>query len=133
MKHILFITGILFTILLYIPQEEVSISNTVTSESGTVTKEKNTKDMQHRLEKISKDLKNSKALTSRRNVQTTNYTSHLSRIQRNAVRILQDIRLKGDDKLQKVSEYVSYCQTLNYSSLLCRMGYHVYALRKIVI
>ena len=123
----------MFVALLCTPQEEVNIGNIDTSECGAVTKGKSATDMPHRLEKVGKDLKNSKALTSRRNVQTTNCASHLSRIQRHAVRILQDIRLKGEDKLQKVSEYVSYCQRVNYSSLLCRMGYHVYALRKIVI
>jgi hypothetical protein len=32
-----------------------------------------------------------------------------------------------------VSEYVAQCQTLNLASLLSRRGYHVYALRKIII
>ena len=46
---------------------------------------------------------------------------------------IQYFRLKEINLLRKVSEEVTICQTINFSTLLCRMGYHVYGLRKIII
>lgn len=88
--------------------------------------------MQHRLEILSSDLKGSNCLTPRRTAQTSINTFDI-RIQKNAEKILQIFRLKEANLLRKVSESVSICQTINRSALLVRTGYHVYALRKIII
>ena len=50
-----------------------------------------------------------------------------------AEKAIQYFRLKEINLLRKVSEEVTICQTINFSTLLCRMGYHVYGLRKIII
>lgn len=95
-------------------------------------KEKGSADIQYFLTVLSTDLKGSNGLTARRTIQSTNNTFNL-RIQKVAERILQDIRLKEANALRRVSENVSECQTINLSTLLCRMAQHVFVLRKLII
>ncbi len=125
--------GLLLTVILFSPQEVVSSEETEVPTKESYIQEKSAAaDMQHRFEIIFQDLRNSNCLTPCRHVQSTFYIPHV-RVVKTAIRLHQDIRLKGLDQLQKVTEYVSICQTINYSSLYCRWAYHVYALRKIVI
>nr|WP_129735575.1 hypothetical protein [Parabacteroides goldsteinii] len=132
MKNILFILTLLFGILLFSPQEETESNDIVMSNKEAVMKEKSSADMQYFLTVLSTDLKGSNGLTARRTVQSTNNTFNL-RIQKMAERVLQDMRLKEIDALRKVSQNVSECQTINLSTLLCRMAQHVFVLRKLII
>ena len=45
----------------------------------------------------------------------------------------QYLRLKGHDLISKLLEYNSITHHINYSALLTRNGYHVFALRKLLI
>ncbi|WP_075556770.1 hypothetical protein [Parabacteroides timonensis] len=132
MKNILFILTLLFGILLFSPQEEIESNDIVMSNKEAVMKEKSSADMQYFLTVLSTDLKGSNGLTARRTVQSTNNTFNL-RIQKMAERVLQDMRLKEINALRKVSQNVSECQTINLSTLLCRMAQHVFVLRKLII
>lgn len=60
-------------------------------------------------------------------------SSPTERTCRNITRFIRIAQLKEDNNLHKTSETVSVFQTINHSSLLCRSGYHIYALRKIII
>ncbi|MDR1203438.1 MAG: hypothetical protein LBL58_17655 [Tannerellaceae bacterium] len=135
MKNILFVTGIFITFLFFhTPDEELADDTFALNKCEAVVLEKNaTKDIQHRFEIISNDLKNSNCRTPRRNVQKTNLLPNNNKVLKNIIRILQDFQLKEKELLQKVSEYVAKRQTLYLASLLSRRGYHVYALRKITI
>lgn len=132
-KNILFIVGLLMGMLLFAPEEETN-SNELFMATGqeAVMKEKSSSDVQHRLEVLSNELKGSNCLTPRRNIQTSNFSFEL-RVLKNVEKTLRDMRLKEVNQLCKVSEDVSIGQTINVSTLLCRMGYHVYSLRKILI
>lgn len=133
MKKFLFIIGLLMGILLLAPGEDSeSNSELIAANREAVMKEKGASDIQHNLEILSNELKESNCLTPRRNIQASGFSLDL-RIHKTAERLLQYIRLKGENQLCKVSENVSAYQTINFSSLLCRMGYHIYALRKILI
>ena len=132
MKNILFILTLLFGILLFSPQAETESNDIIVSKNEAIMKEKNSADMQYFLTVLSTDLKGSNGLTARRTVQSTNNTFNL-RIQKIAERVLQDIRLKEMNALRKVSQNVSECQTINLSTLLCRMAQHVFVLRKLII
>lgn len=114
------------------PQEEVESDNIAVAQKEAVMKEKGSADVQYYLNVLSTDLKESKGLTTRRTVQSTNNTFHL-RTLKIAEKVLQDIRLKEMNAQRKVLENVSECQTINLSTLLCRMGEHVFALRKLII
>ncbi len=134
MKRMLYIAGLFCMLLLFgISHDEVLNDSQTIVTSEAIMKEKNSKaDMQHRLEMISNDLKNSNFRTPRRTIQLNTNTQNANSLY-NYIRTLQEFRMKGANQLQKISEYVAYCQTSNYSTLLCRMRYHVYALRKIII
>lgn len=88
--------------------------------------------MQYFLTVLSTDLKGSNGLTARRTIQSTNNAFNL-RTLKMAEKILQDIRLKEMNALRKISLDVSECQTINLSTLLCRMAQHVFVLRKLII
>ena len=132
MKNFLFILTLLFGMLLFSPQEEVESDNIAVAQKEAVMKEKGSADVQYYLNVLSTDLKESKGLTARRTVQSNNNTFHL-RTLKIAEKVLQDIRLKEMNAQRKVLENVSECQTINLSTLLCRMGEHVFALRKLII
>ncbi|KKB45707.1 MULTISPECIES: hypothetical protein [Parabacteroides] len=132
MKNFLFILTLLFGILLFSPQEEIESNDTVVSNKEAVMKEKGSADMQYFLTVLSTDLKGSNGLTARRTIQSTNNAFNL-RTLKMAEKILQDIRLKEMNALRKISLDVSECQTINLSTLLCRMAQHVFVLRKLII
>ncbi|MDR3141742.1 MAG: hypothetical protein LBU37_08470 [Tannerellaceae bacterium] len=131
----LIITGLFIAFLFFHTlDEELANDNFALNKCEAVVLEKNAaNDMQHRFEIISNDLKNSNCRTPRRNVQNTNISPNNNKVIKNLIRILQDFQLKERELLRKVSEYVAERQTLNLASLLSRRGYHVYALRKIII
>lgn len=119
--------------LLFVPEEETKSNELCMATSQeAVMKEKSSSDVQHRLEVLSNELKGSNCLTPRRNIQTTGFSFEL-RVLKNIEKAFWDKRLKEVNQLCKVSEDVSISQTINLSTLLCRMGYHVYSLRKILI
>lgn len=133
MKQIVFIVGILLAALLLSPSKRtISEHIAMTGHETTLCEKTTDSDMKERLEKISKDLRGSNFLTPRRPVQST-YNQPSARILKTATRLLYDVRLRGADQLQRISEYNSLCQTINYSALLTRTGYHVLALRKLLI
>jgi len=84
------------------------------------------------LEILTKDLKTSNFLTPRRNIQPFQQTFS-SRIIHQLTKQLRASRLKGEEEFCKILQFNSYRQTIKLSSLLCRRGYHIYALRKIII
>ena len=110
MKNFLFILTLLFGILLFSPQEENESNDIAVSKKEAVMKEKSSADVQY----------------------LTNNTFHL-RTLKIAEKVLQDIRLKEMNAQRKVLENVSECQTVNLSTLFCRMAQHVFALRKLII
>lgn len=132
MKNFLFILTLLFGILLFSPQEEMESNDTIMSNKEAVMKEKGSADMQYFLNVLSTDLKSSNGLTARRTIQTTNNAFNL-RTLKIAEKILHDLRLKEMNALRKISLNVSECQTINLSTLLCRMAQHVFVLRKLII
>ena len=130
MKNFLFILTLLFGMLLFVPEE---VQNNDTTPGFEAQKEAVMKaDMQHNLEILSSDLKGSNCLTPRRTAQSPGNTLNI-RLLKIEERAIQYFRLKEINLLRKVSEGVTICQTINFSTLLCRMGYHVYGLRKIII
>ena len=121
MKNFLFILTLLFGILLFVPEDVQNNDTTLDLQvqKEAVMIEKGTADMQHNL-------------TPRRSIQNVSNTLNI-RLLKIEEKAIQYFRLKEINLLRKVSEEVTICQTINFSTLLCRMGYHVYGLRKIII
>lgn len=104
----------------------------LTEREYAIMEENAATEVQHRLEIITNDIKNSNCLVPRRNIQTYQFVPRIN-VFKNTVRVFQDIRLKEAEQLQKVSKYISDLQTINYSILRSVKGYHIYALRKLII
>lgn len=134
MKKYLLIIGVLLAFFLHLPAEAEQEEQAVLLAQRTysLNAKDTAADTQERFEQIGKDMRSSNCLTPRRHVQSNSISSHL-RVVRHAVRVIQDIRLREAHQLQRVSEQVTQCQTINYSILLLRSGYRIYALRKIII
>lgn len=134
MKKILFILGLLISIALFTPEDGISSNDNLLSQTQdeAVMKEKTAADMQHNFEVLSNELKDSSFLTPRRILQTTSNISEI-RVLKNVEKLLQYMRLKGENQLHKVSQNASVYQSINLSTLLCRMGQHVFVLRKLII
>ena len=127
MKNFLFILGLLISFMLFAPEEGTkSMDEVMSATKEAVMKEKNTADAQRRFEVLSN------CLTPRRISQTANNTIEI-RIWKNMEKSLQDMRLRGVNQLHRVSQHISTYQIINLSTLLCRMGEHVFALRKLII
>ena len=111
MKNFLFILGLLISFMLFAPEEGTkSMDEVMSATKEAVMKEKNTADAQRRFEVLSNELK-----------------------WKNMEKSLQDMRLRGVNQLHRVSQHISTYQIINLSTLLCRMGEHVFALRKLII
>lgn len=133
MKNFLFIIGLLISFMLFAPEERVkSNDELISANKEAVMKEKNAADAQRRFEVLSNELKSSNCLTPRRVFQTTSNTINV-RIFKNMEKLLQDLRLRGENLSQRVSQHISNYQIVNLSTLLCRMGQHVFTLRKLII
>lgn len=106
-------------------------SNAIVSVQSIIEVEDNSSHENEVRFELSKELKESSCLLPR--VQQSSNSSWVQRITRSDNKLLQFLLLKEHNLLRKVSETVSAYQTINHLSLLCRSGYHIYALRKIII
>ncbi len=133
MRKILFIASLLAVICMLASSPEANRGTLrIQAEEAVVNMSGHTETMHHPVEFLSKDTRGGNLLTARRTVQAFSMTSEVRNVSE-IVRITQDFRMKDTDRLQKVSASVTKLQTINHSALLTRMGYHVYALREIII
>ncbi len=81
---------------------------------------------------LTENIKNSNLLTPRRAISLLTFSINL-RSQSHIGKAIQQLRLRGHDLMEKLSEEKSITHHINYSTLLCRNGYHILALRKLLI
>lgn len=135
MKNILLIIGLWIGLFLLAPHEDANgdREGMTSSASEAVMKEKpSAADVQHHLEILSNELKDSNCLTPRRVLQTTSNASTF-RIHHSVEKLLQAFRLRNTESLCRTAANLSVCQTNQISTLFCRMGQHIYVLRKLII
>ena len=113
MKNFLFILTLLFGMLLFVPEEEQKscTASDLSAQKEAIMMEKGAADMQHNLEILTCDLKDSNCLTPRRTVQTVSNTINI-RLLKIEEKTIQYFRLKEINLLRKVSEEVTICQTI---------------------
>lgn len=133
MKKVLSILGLLCIVLLLSPdngfrQEE---STCITTEESQIKDADGVSQHKMMLIELSNELKESSCLTAR-TLQITN-NIWVQRLTKSSYKLTELIRIKEHNELRKVSETVTAFQTINHSTLLCRAGYHIYGLRKIII
>lgn len=134
MKQFLVIIGfVLSAVLFFNRNEKVQMfAMSIAQANETVMEEPADHDMETCIAVLSSDLKNSNLLSPRRVVQTITYNFNL-RTQNQVEKTYQFLRLKGHDLISRLLENVSITHHINYSALLTRNGYHVFALRKLLI
>lgn len=133
MKSWLFIIGLLVSALLFAPElMSPSEGEGVSPATEAIMEKQNTTDTQRKFEVLSNELKTSNCLTPRRVFQSSNNSVDL-REWKTFEKFLQDLRLRGENQLHKVSQHTSTFQGVIVSTLFCRMGQYVYSLRKLII
>ena len=134
MKVILHIIILLLGVFFFTAEESQDDTAVLLSQAQKemITVEEGTTDMQHHLDILSNELKDTNCLVPRRSIQTSSSTLNI-RLFKFEKKILQISYLKKTNLLRKVSEEVTTFQTIKFSTLLCRMGYHIKGLRKIII
>ncbi len=133
MKNILFIIGLLLSVVLFVPEEgaEGMREDNIATRSA-IMQEQGSADTQRHFEMISNDLKSCNCLTPRRVFQPGNNTFDL-KSWKTTEKMLQDMRLRSENQIHKASQHTSFHQALELSTLVCRGGEHVYALRKLIL
>lgn len=132
-KQFLYIIGFLFALLLFSPNDQKSdLCPTHLQETQSVMEETEQANREQHIAILKDDLKNSNLLSPRRTLQSVSSQFHI-RSQSQTEKNIQYFRLKGYDLMAKLLEEKSITHHINYSTLLCRNGYHVFALRKLLI
>lgn len=135
MRKTLYIFSLLLGIFLLLPEEEVQHKQTVINafvEQESVLLENGEGELQQQIVIICNDLQDCNGLALRRSSQTNSQITPI-RLLRTSQKNYHLFCLKKTNLLRKVLEEVNTYQTISYSTLLCRMGYHVFGLRKILI
>jgi hypothetical protein len=100
---------------------------------AALTARKASTDVEHKLTLLSNELKGHTCVLPRQTSGQGVRPVANKRTLRSMEKVLQQFRLRGEDQLRKVSEIISDCQILNYFTLLCRRGYYIFTLRKLLI
>lgn len=134
MKHLLLLIGLLIGTLLFASEGETGGNGPATPDAReTVMKEKNAAtDIHYRIEALGNELKGTKGLAPRRVFQPTGQSFQI-RFQQSFDKLLQALRQRTQGTIYKISEGVSLGQTIHLSTLFCRNGHHIFALRKLII
>jgi hypothetical protein len=101
--------------------------------AASLTGRKAPTDVEHRLTLLSNELKGRTCVLPRQT--SGQWVHHIAnkRTLQGLEKALQQFRLRGESQLGRVNKIASDCQTVNYFTLLCRRGYYIFALRKLLI
>ncbi|MDR2765302.1 MAG: hypothetical protein LBB90_09775 [Tannerella sp.] len=104
----------------------------VAATTASLTGRKTPTDVEHKLTLLSNELKGRTCVLPR---QTSGQGVHHIANKRTlrVEKVLQQFRLRGVNQLRRVSEMISDGQIVNYFTLLCRRGYYIFTLRKLLI
>ncbi|WP_158712856.1 hypothetical protein [Parabacteroides pacaensis] len=133
MNKILHIIGLFCLIFLMSPENGFSqmAPASLPTEQGEVIPNDPAEQQREMQFVLSNDFKSCTCLTPR--IIQLNCNTCFQRFSKNLFKQLNLFRVKEYNSQHKIWEFVSSLQNINYSSLLTRVGYHVYALRKIII
>jgi len=135
MKHCLYVIGILAAILLFGMDSDSFFfhSDRIAMNEEKAVVEQTAQRHQEQCKAIlSEDLKNGNLLTRNRTFQVNTIQINVRCITQSE-RQIQYFRLKGCDLLAKLTAITAIDHFVNYTAILCSKGYHVFALRKLLI
>ena len=135
MKNLFYIIGLLICTMLFAPEEGgqfVCDNISYTTDSSMMEEMNTSNDTQRNFEELSNELKSCNCLTPRR-VSQTNCNNFDLRSWKIVEKALQDMCLRNTNQLHLISQHTSASLGINLSTLIFRMGEHVFSLRKLII
>lgn len=133
MKRAFYLIGLLLGLLLFAPEEgrQEQGNQQVTTEES-YTQETATSDMECKLEVLSEELQHSQGLLARRSFQANGQSLTLRHI-KTLEKILHETAIQQANQLHRLSQHRNLTYINHLSSLACREGQHLFALRKLLL
>ena len=133
MKRAFYLIGLLLGLLLFAPEEgrQEQGNQQVTTEESYM-QETATSDMERKLEVLSEELQHSQGLLARRSFQANGQSLTLRHI-KTLEKVLHETAIQQANQLHRLSQHRNLTCINHLSSLACREGQHLFALRKLLL
>ena len=133
MKHTLYLIGLLLGLLCFAPEadRQEQGNQQVTSQESCM-QATDTSDMERQIEVLSEELQHNQGLLARRNFQSNGYSLAL-RHMKTLEKILHETSLQQANQLHRLFQHRYLTFSDHLSSLACREGQHLFALRKLLL
>ena len=133
MKRAFYLIGLLLGLLLFAPEDshQEQGNQQVTSQE-TCMQETATSDMERKIEVLSEALQHSQGLLARRSFQANGQSLTL-RHMKTIEKVLHETALQLANLLHRLSQHRNLTYINHLSSLACREGQHLFALRKLLL
>ena len=133
MKRAFYLIGLLLGLLFFVSEEshqEQGNQKVTTVES--YMQETATSDMERKLEVLSEELQHSQGLLARRSFQANGQSLTLRHI-KTLEKVLHETAIQQANQLHRLSQHRNLTYISYLSSLACREGQHLFALRKLLL
>ena len=133
MKRIFYLIGLLLGMFFFAPEEnhqEQGDQQIAFQETGM--QETATSDLEHKIEVLSEALQHSQGLLARRNFQANGQNLTLRHL-KTVEKVLHETALHQANQLHRLSQHRNLTYINHLSSLACREGQHLFALRKLLL
>ena len=133
MKRVCYLIGLLLGLLLFAPEESYQEQgNQQVTSQETCMQETATSDMERKIEVLSEELQHSQGLLARRSFQANGQSLTL-RHMKTIEKVLHETALQQANLLHRLSQHRNLTYINHLSSLACREGQHLFALRKLLL
>ncbi|MGM9797169.1 MAG: hypothetical protein ACI3ZY_06285 [Parabacteroides sp.] len=133
MKHTFYLIGLLLGLLCFAPEEDhQEQDNQQVAAQETCMQETATSDMERKIEVLSEELQHSQGLLARRSFQTNGQSLTL-RNMKTVEKILHETAIQQANQLHRLSQHRNLTYISHLSSLACREGQQLFALRKLLL
>ena len=133
MKHTLYLIGLLLGLLCFTPDDTPQAQgNEDIAYQETCMQETATSDTERQIEVLSKELQHCPGLLVRRNFQANGQNLTL-RHTKTLEKVLHETTLQQANQLHRLSQHRNLTYNNHLSSLACREGQHLFALRKLLL
>lgn len=133
MKRAFYLIGLLLGLLFFVSEkshQEKGNQKVTTVES--YMQETATSDMERKLEVLSEELQHNQGLLARRNFQANGQSLTLRHI-KTLEKIVHETAIQQANQLHRLSQHRNLTYINHLSSLACREGQHLFALRKLLL
>ena len=133
MKHTLYLIGLLLGLLCFAPEETPQAQgNEGIASQETCMQKTTTSDMERHIEVLSEELQHCQGLLARRTFQANGQNLTL-RHTKTLEKVLHETLLQQANQLHRLFQHRNLTYQNHLSSLACREGQHLFALRKLLL